>query len=84
MKKLRPLFHLVDYPNHDADWRKIEAHFESKTGLIQGNLGAELELNRKEVEQLDFAASLNVLVGASGSPLSGIAGQNMHLDAGGW
>jgi hypothetical protein len=73
---LRPDFELRDYPDYEADWKRIEAVSKENADSIGKTIGGQVELPRTaEKATLSGALAQNnvvVLVGESGSGKSSI------------
>ncbi len=67
--RLRPTFSFKEYPDFDADWRKIADETALRLDRVRNNLAGRLELDRV----IPSSTGMTAIVGSSGSGKSAIA-----------
>ncbi len=76
VNRLRPDFELTDYPNHEADWRRLEQITQDSLREVRTEVGDGSRLERADIKRriIDEMATgkLRVLIGESGSGKSAI------------
>jgi hypothetical protein len=85
VRELRPDFELRDYPDYEADWKRIEAVSADNTAGIRTIIGQNIQLARSTEKAVISAAGaahdIVVLVGESGSGKSAVV-SNLVSDGG--